>query len=255
MTETIHRPGQFVWREILTPDTEQSVRFYGEVLGWKTETATMANGETYVMFKVGETPVGGCMKLPMAGIPPHWALYVSTTDVDASVRAATAAGGQVVAGPMTIPGMGQFATLLDPQGAAISVWRGEAGDGARAADHRPGVGEFCWEQLNTTDVKAAANFYGKLFGWADAPFAGGSGMDVFSAGDVQVASRMQAPPGAPAHWLTYVIVDSLAAANGRVEKQGGKVMVAKIDIPTIGAISVVQDNVGAVIGLFEVPKS
>lgn len=254
MTETIYRPGQFVWREIMTPDTEQTVRFYGEVIGWKTQTADMPDGEKYIMFKVGEKPVGGCMKLPMPGIPPHWALYVSTNDVDASAKTAVAAGGQVVAGPMDVGGMGRFAAVIDPQGAAISLWRSDMGDGARPSDARPTTGEFCWEQLNTSDVKAAAAFYNTLFGWTEAPFPGGAGMDVFSAGDVQVASRMQAPAGAPPHWLTYVVVDSLGAANTRVEKQGGKVMVAKIDIPTVGSISVVQDNVGAMLGLFESPQ-
>jgi uncharacterized protein len=254
VTETIYRPGQFVWREMLTPDTAQSVRFYGEVIGWKTEVADMPAGGTYTMFKVDDRRVGGCMKLPMPGIPPHWSLYVSADDVDATAKLATTAGGNVVAGPMDAGGMGRFATLIDPQGAAISLWHGKAGDGARNPE-RASVGEFCWEQLNTSDPKAAATFYNTLFGWTDAPFGAGGGMNVFSAGDVQVASRMQAPPGSPSHWLTYVIVDGLSSANARVEKHGGKVMVAKIDIPTVGAISVIQDNVGAYLGLFENPKA
>ncbi|HET6584551.1 MAG TPA: VOC family protein, partial [Nannocystaceae bacterium] len=97
-------------------------------------------------------------------------------------------------------------------------------------------------------------FYAGLFGWSDKPFTGGGDMDVWSAGDVQVASRMQAPAGTPSHWLTYVVVDALEAANRRVGKQGGTVLVPKIDIPSVGSISVVQDNVGAVIGLFEAPR-
>ena len=129
------------------------------------------------------------------------------------------------------------------------------GDGARGENDRPGLGEFCWEQLNTPDPKAAHPFYNALFGWNDAPFGGGGGMDVWSRGKTQVASRMQAPPGVPPHWLTYVVVDALGAANNRVLKQGGKVLMDKIDIPTVGSISVVADNVGAVIGLFETPHS
>jgi predicted enzyme related to lactoylglutathione lyase len=66
---------------------------------------------------------------------------------------------------------------------------------------------------------------------------------------------MQAPPGVPPHWLTYVVVDTLTGANKRVTQQGGKVLMDKIDIPTVGSISVVQDDVGAVIGLFETPRS
>lgn len=119
----------------------------------------------------------------------------------------------------------------------FSVWRSNTGDGERAADHRPGLGEFCWEQLNTNDPAAAREFYGKVLGWNETAFGGGGGMNV------------------PAHWLTYVVVDSLHSANARVTTNGGKVMVEKIEIPTVGSISVIQDNVGAVLGLFEMPQA
>jgi predicted enzyme related to lactoylglutathione lyase len=256
MSDTpVYRPGQFVWREIMTPNVEDTLRFYGEVIGWKHETHSMGNGESYTMLKVGETPVGGCMKLPASNIPPHWALYVSVDDVDATAALATKNGGKIFFGPDNAGEFGRFASLADPQGAAISIWKGNKGDGPRGENDRPGLGEFCWEQLNTSDPKNAHPFYAALFGWTDAPFSGGGGMDVWSAGKTQVASRMQAPPGAPPHWLTYVVVDTLDAANKRVTKQGGKILMERIDVPTIGSISVVQDNVGAVIGLFQTPRS
>ncbi|MBL8609113.1 MAG: hypothetical protein JNL38_17430 [Myxococcales bacterium] len=79
-------------------------------------------------------------------------------------------------------------------------------------------------------------------------------MEVWSAGATEVASVMQAPPGAPIHWLAYVVVDGLAAARKRVEQNKGKILVPEIAVPTIGTIAVAADNVGAVIGLFE-PKA
>lgn len=256
MSDIHYRTGQFVWREIMTPDTASTLRFYGELFGWKHDVQTMPDGVEYNMLKAGEIPVGGCMKLAMAGVPPHWIMSVSTADVDATANAAKQAGGQLHVPPMDAGGHGRYAVIADPQGAVLSLWHSNAGDGpARPADHRPGLGEFCWEQLNTSDPKAAGAFYAKVLGWTEVPFAGGGGMDVFKSGEAQVASRMQTPPGVPAHWLTYVVVDSLAAANARATKNGGKVMVEKIEIPTVGAISVITDNVGATLGLFEAPKS
>jgi predicted enzyme related to lactoylglutathione lyase len=255
MSDTpVFRHGQFVWREIMTSSVDDTLRFYGEVVGWKHETSNMPDGNSYTMFKVGEKPIGGCMKLPMEGIPPHWSLYVSVADVDATAKKAEKAGGKLLFGPGDAGGIGRFAAIADPQGAAISLWKSNSGDGERSADQRPGAGEFCWEQLNTTDPNGAHPFYAAVFGWTDKPFSGGGDMDVWSAGEVQVASRMQAPPGTPPHWLTYVVVDTLEAANRRVTKHGGTVLMPKIDIPTVGSISVVQDNVGAVIGLFEAPR-
>ena len=246
----VYRHGQFVWREIMTSNVEDTLRFYGEVVGWKHETAKMPDGSDYTMFKVGDKAVGGALKLPMPGVPTHWAMYVSVADVDAAAARAAKLGGKVLFGPADAGGMGRFASVADPQGATISLWKSNMGDSARGETERPGRGEFCWEQLNTPDPKAANDYYGELFGWGDAPFPGG-GMDVWSAGKVQVASRMQAPAGVPAHWLTYVVVDSIESANTRVTKQGGTVLVDLIELPTVGRISVVQDNVGATIGLFE----
>ncbi|HWU87346.1 MAG TPA: VOC family protein, partial [Kofleriaceae bacterium] len=164
----------------------------------------------------------------------------------------SAAGGKVIVPPMNAGGMGRYAGFMDPQGAVINAWKGNDGD--MPAPERPGVGQFCWEQLNTTAPADALVFYSKVFGWTNKPFGGGGPeMKVLEAGAAQVASVMQNPPGVPAHWLAYVVVDKLTSAYGRVKQQGGKVMVERIDIPTVGAIGVIQDNVGATIGVFEVP--
>jgi predicted enzyme related to lactoylglutathione lyase len=255
MTNPAYRHGQFVWREMMTTDVDATLRFYGEVFGWKHKTVQMPDGTDYHMLSMGDVPVCGAMKLPMPNVPAHWVMSVSVADVDATAARITGGGGQVHVPPMDAGGMGRYALVADPQGAVFSIWRSNSGDGERAADWRPGVGEFCWEQLNTSDPKAAREFYTNVLGWTEEAFAGGGGMNVYKSGDAQVASSMQAPPGVPAHWLTYVVVDTLTNANARVAKNGGKVMVEKIEIPTVGSISVVQDNVGAVIGLFEVPKN
>jgi predicted enzyme related to lactoylglutathione lyase len=216
----------------------------------------MPDGMEYTVVKAGETGVGGIMKHPAPGVPAYWGSSVSVDDVDAVAKKAAAAGGKVIVPPMDAGGMGRYAGFLDPQGAVINVWRGNDGD--MPAPERPGVGMFCWEQLNTTDPAKAAEFYNQVFGWTEKPFAGGAAggdMKVFDAGQASIASVMATPPGVPAHWLTYVIVDKLTSAYDRVRQQGGKVMVERIDVPTVGAIGVIQDNIGAVIGVFEAPSA
>lgn len=61
---------------------------------------------------------------------------------------------------------------------------------------------------------------------------------------------MAPPPGVP-HWMTFVVVANLEAANAKVAELGGKVMMAKMAVPGMGAFSVIQDPTGAAIGLFE----
>lgn len=252
MTDVTYRNGQFVWREIMTKDAAASTRFYTEVLGWKTETAPMPDGQAYTMLKAGEQGVAGLMQVPDPNMPSFWTGYVSVADVEDTAKRATAAGGKILAGPMDAGGFGRFVCIQDPQGAVINGWKGSQGDGP--APTQPAVGEFCWEQLNTTSPADALGFYQKLFGWTNKPFGNGEAdMKVFEAGAAQVASVMAAQPGVPAHWLSYVIVDKLASTYGRVKQHGGTVLVERIEVPTVGTIGVIQDNVGAILGVFENP--
>jgi predicted enzyme related to lactoylglutathione lyase len=237
----------------MSTDVDASIRFYTNVFGWTSNTMKMPDGMDYTMVKAGETGVGGIMKNPAPGVPAYWSASVSVDDVDAAASRVTAAGGKVIVPPMDAGGMGRYAGFMDPQGAVVNAWRGNDGD--MPAPERPSGGMFCWEQLNTTAPADALEFYSKVFGWTNKPFSGGGDMKVLEAGAAQVASVLANPPGVPAHWLSYVIVDKLTSAYDRVRQQGGKVMVERIDIPKVGVIGVIQDNVGAMLGVFEAPAA
>lgn len=252
MTDKSWNVGTFVWREIMSTDPEASVRFYGELFGWKFESMPMP-GFTYRMVKAGDVGVGGVVPLDAKlGLPAHWVAYVSVEDVDAAAERARSAGGAVCVPPTDIPGVGRFSLLTDPARGLINAFRGADGDPPRP--ERPGLGQFCWEELVAADPAAAAGFYEKVFGWTSGAFPGGGDMTVLSAGEVQVASVMKAPEGVPQHWYSYVVVDDLGAARERAKRLGGSVLVERIDVPNVGAIGVVRDDLGAVVGLFEAPK-
>jgi hypothetical protein len=53
--------------------------------------------------------------------PPAWLMYVKVLDLDTSLAAVRSGGGQVVNGPMEIPGGDRIAQCLDPQGAAFAL--------------------------------------------------------------------------------------------------------------------------------------
>ncbi|MFO0669300.1 MAG: VOC family protein [Polyangiaceae bacterium] len=243
--------GMFVWRELMTPDVDAALRFYGETFGWKTKGMPMPHGGTYHLLNAGETGVGGMMQCPddMKTMPPFWSSYVSVPDVDAACEKAKASGGKVAFGPMNLENVGRMAMILDPQGACFWAFKSAQGDGERS---RPGAGHFCWEQLNTTDTGAAKKFYTDVLGWKSQGF--GQGMETFGVGprmEDQAGSLMTAPPGVPAHWLTYVAVDKLGDACARVTRAKGTVVMERLEIPTVGAIAVIKDPQGAFLGLFE----
>jgi hypothetical protein len=115
-------PGAICWTELMTTDVSAAVAFYTELYGWGTKVSDM--GPTrYTEWLAGGRSVGGCMALrpEAAGVPSHWMNYVTVRDCDASVREAQAMGARVLFGPMDVPGVGRFAILQDPQGAAIAI--------------------------------------------------------------------------------------------------------------------------------------
>lgn len=246
-----YQHGMFVWRELMTTDDAAALRFYSELFGWKAK-AMSTKGGTYHLLHVGEKQVGGIMKMPAdaAGAPPYWASYLSVPDVDAVCANAKACGGKVMWGPMEMPDVGKMAAIIDPQGACFDVMKATKSDPPYTT---PRPGEFCWEQLNTTDVAAAKRFYHETCGWNTKPFGGG--IDVLGVRELgsgeQAATLMQAPAGAPAHWLTFVVVEKLAASRERAMRLGGRIMTEKVDVPTIGSFAVVKDPQGATICLFE----
>lgn len=237
----------FIWREMSSPDVAASKRFYGEVFGWSFTDMPM--GEfTYTMIGAGERGVGGMTPLdPSTGAPPSWISTISVEDTDASAKAAVEAGGTVVVPPGDIEGYGRFALVTSTDGTLVSLMH--QFDGDHPVDRMPTLGEFCWEHLNTANLEASKGFYSKVFGWEVGTNEGG--LSVLKLGEKTVASITPAEGGAPSHWLTYVVVDDLAAARARVVNNGGTVLAEEHAVPGIGRFAVVTDNVGAMICPFQ----
>lgn len=118
-----NRPGTFCWNELATRDTKAARKFYEEILGWTSQQQDMGPAGTYTMFLNGDRMAGGMMAIgPDWGpVPSHWAVYFAVSDCDAAVAKASADGAEVRVPPRDIPGVGRFAVLMDPQGAAFAV--------------------------------------------------------------------------------------------------------------------------------------
>ena len=116
-------------------------------------------------------------------------------------------------------------------------------------------GAISWSELTTTDPKAAAAFYGAMFGWTFKDMgAEMGGYHVVSVGDTQIAGIMSPPPGAPPmppNWGSYVTVSDVEAAVKRCAELGGKICMAPMDVPTVGRMAVVQDPQGAVFSVMQ----
>ena len=117
--------GEFSWHELATPDPEAAFSFYSELFGWeKTDTMDMGEMGTYQMYGRNGLTLGGIFKKPaeMPG-PPAWLYYAKVDDVHPLAEQVKENGGQVLNGPMQVPGgSGDFIVqCMDPQGAVFAL--------------------------------------------------------------------------------------------------------------------------------------
>lgn len=123
--------------EVPADDAEKLSKFYADLFGWKIEKMSMEGTDYYSVMTV-DTDEQGVPKAPGAingGIAPRMAPeqkpmnYVDVESVDAYVTKATGLGATVTMGKMPVPGMGWFASLVDPEGNPFGVWQSDTAAG------------------------------------------------------------------------------------------------------------------------------
>ncbi|MEZ5360679.1 MAG: VOC family protein [Candidatus Zixiibacteriota bacterium] len=122
MANEMPKHGTFCWNELMTWDVEAAKKFYKELVGWEPTDSGMP-GMNYLLLKKDDKDQGGMMQMPPEipkEVPSHWMSYITVDDVDAVAANIPKLGGQVMHGPMDIPGVGRFCAAMDPTGAAIS---------------------------------------------------------------------------------------------------------------------------------------
>ena len=116
--------GEASWHELMTTDADAAMKFYAEVFGWQpSEAMDMGEMGKYQMFNRPVGMIGGMMNKPpqLASVPPNWGIYFRVDDLDAAVQRVIENGGQILNGPMEVPGGDRIVNAMDPQGAAFSL--------------------------------------------------------------------------------------------------------------------------------------
>jgi predicted enzyme related to lactoylglutathione lyase len=248
------KKGQFVWYEDMTKDPRGAIAFYTEVVGWKAEPF---QGTDYTMWVSRQGPLGGVLKhseeAARQGAPASWLAHVQVDDVDATVERARQLGGRTYKEPTELPTVGRFAVIADPQGAAIAVFRPS---GEMPLHDVAEEGEFCWNELVTSDAAAAIQFYADLFGWKilEEMDMGPMGTyRIFGVGAKRLGGIMTAPkdqPSPPA-WLFYAETGDLDAALRRATRKGAKILNGPMEVPGGARIAQLQDPQGAAFALHQ----
>jgi predicted enzyme related to lactoylglutathione lyase len=111
-------PGSITWSELETPDSKGAADFYSAVLQRPIESIGVPDFD-YSTVNIDGQPVAGIYGQPGRSTS-RWVTYFAVEDTDATVLAATAAGGTVERPAQDSP-YGRFALLQDPFGATFAV--------------------------------------------------------------------------------------------------------------------------------------
>ncbi len=247
--------GTPIWYEYLAQDADRAEAFYTEVVGWQIKSSGLPGMDYRILSSPRGDAVGGLMTLPQeAPMPPGWLCYFGVDDVDTTVSAVQAAGGQLHMPPTTLDGVGRMAMVSDPQGAPFYVMRGTSEAPSTSfqgpADASPG--HVVWNELIACDQDAAMRFYGPLFGWRHEgamPMGPLGDYKFLHAGPVGLGATMNVPPGEVLGWRFYVLVPEVDDAIRRLTSAGGRVLGGPDQIPGGDFAVVAEDPFGARFGL------
>ena len=107
------------WTDVIQPDLDATIAFYGELFGWTFEVRTPDGAPAaYAYARRDGLLVGGVGGPPQAETPAGWTTYVWVDSADAATAAVQSAGGAVLTEPFDVMDAGRMAVLADPDKAA-----------------------------------------------------------------------------------------------------------------------------------------
>jgi predicted enzyme related to lactoylglutathione lyase len=249
---TSHPPGTISWTDLAASDQAAAKEFYAVLVGWEYEDMPVGDDGTYSMAKHrGRTAAAIAGLRPdeeQQGIPPHWNLYVTVEDVDATAGKVAEAGGQVLAEPFDVFDAGRMAVIADPSGAPLCLWQPGASIGAEVVNE---PGAFAWADLATTDAPAAQAFYSTLLGWRFEQMSEAPPYWVIFNGERSQGGMTVPPPGVPSNWFPYFAVIGLEETMQMAGASGGNPFFGPFEVPNGGRFALVQDPQGAAFGILE----
>lgn len=119
-------PGSITWFDLTVPNATEVRDFYASVTGWSPQPVSMGEYDDFNMVAPGATaPIAGICHARggNADIPPVWMMYITVADLDASLEACRARGGEVLAGPKAAGPTARYAIIRDPAGAVVSLYQ------------------------------------------------------------------------------------------------------------------------------------
>ncbi|MBT8166639.1 MAG: VOC family protein, partial [Acidimicrobiia bacterium] len=232
-------------------------RFYSELFGWEFEAPGINIGiggnDAYTLIRHNGHLIGGMVNTRALGKTENvsqWIAAISVTDIDAAAASITAGGGKILTPPTSLEHRGHIAVAEDPTGAIFALIQTRDGDPAdREARHN----DFLWDELWTSDVPRATEFYAAVVGFERNDHDVNDGSRQYGVLTVDGTPRagIIANPfeGERPVWVNYIRVSDPSAVTSRVEALDGRIIVDAQPRPAGGTVALVAGPSGAGIAL------
>ena len=106
-------------------EPEKLTKFYGDLFGWTFQKAPIPGVEYWLCDTGSDGPGinGAVMKRQNPQQP--WMNYVGVVSIDAAIAKALALGATVALPRTPVPGVGDVAAVIDPQGNVFGLWEAQ----------------------------------------------------------------------------------------------------------------------------------
>jgi len=249
---TSHPPATISWIDLATSDQAAAKDFYSALFGWEYEDMPAGEGVVYSMAKHRGRSAAAISPQradeAAQGIPPHWNVYVTVEDVEATAGKAADAGGQVLAAPYDVFDAGRMAIIADPSGGVLCLWQPGTNIGAEIVNE---PGSMAWADLATTDAPAAQAFYSAVLGWRFESMSEEPPYWVIFNGERSQGGMTVPPPGVPSNWFPYFGANGLDETMEIAKASGGTPFLGPVAVPNGGRFALIQDPQGAPFGVLE----
>lgn len=247
MRITQYTQGQACWVELASHDWLGAQAFYHALFGWNTVEMPIPMGH-FSLFNLQGDDLGAMYQIPQSEsqTPSHWRIYFAVKDIDASIAAILAAGGQLHMGPHVVGDAGVMAQVSDIEGARFALWQAKHHSGSRRQAEE---NTLCWVELACRGPNHEADFYTKVFPWttvaSDVP---GIDYTEWQTEGQSTGGMMKIMPewgDIPAHWMPYFRVADCDDIAAKAQALGAQLCVPPSDIPNVGRFAVIADAQGA----------
>lgn len=117
--------GTMAWLDLSVKNADEVKSFYQDVIGWKVENISMGSYDDYAMLEPenNEAISGICHAQGVnKDLPPAWLPYFLVENIETSVAAVIAKGGELMTEIKTM-GDDKYAVIKDPAGAVCAIYQ------------------------------------------------------------------------------------------------------------------------------------